>query len=65
MPFGLCNAPPPTFQRCMMTIFSDFTKDIMEVFIDDFSVYGTTYDHCFKNISKVLQRCEHMNLVSN
>ena len=41
--FGLCNAPT-TFQCCMMAIFSDFIKDIMEVFMDDFSVYGATYD---------------------
>jgi len=53
MPFWLCNAPA-TFQRCMMTIFSDFIKDIMEVFMDDFSVYGITFDHCLKNLSKVL-----------
>jgi len=64
MPFGLCNAPA-TFQRCMMAIFSDFIEDIMEVFMDDFFVYGTTFDHCLKNLSKVLQSCEDMNLVLN
>ena len=64
MPFGLCNAPA-TFQRCMMAIFSDFIEDIMEVFMDDFSVCGTNFDHCLKNLSKVLQRCEDMNLVLN
>ena len=37
----------------------------MEVFMDDFSVYGTTFHHCLKNLSKVLQRCEDMNLVLN
>ena len=40
MPFGLCNAPA-TFQGCMTSIFSDFIEDIMDVFMDDFSVYGT------------------------
>ena len=39
MPFGLCNALA-TFQRCMTAIFADFTEDIMEVFMDDFSIYG-------------------------
>jgi len=43
MAFGLCNAPL-TFQCCMMAIFSDFIEDIMEVFMDDFSVYSATYD---------------------
>ncbi|MCI23753.1 reverse transcriptase, partial [Trifolium medium] len=38
MPFGLCNAPT-TFQRCMLAIFSDMMEDIMEVFMDDFSVF--------------------------
>ncbi|RVW77923.1 Retrovirus-related Pol polyprotein from transposon opus [Vitis vinifera] len=34
MPFGLCNAPA-TFQRCMLSIFSDMVEHIMEVFMDD------------------------------
>ncbi|RVW18308.1 Uncharacterized protein K02A2.6 [Vitis vinifera] len=39
MPFGLCNAPT-TFQRCMLSIFSDMVDRIMEVFMDDITVYG-------------------------
>ncbi|GKA29102.1 reverse transcriptase domain-containing protein [Tanacetum coccineum] len=39
MPFGLCNAPA-TFQRCMTAIFHDMVEDFMEVFMDDFSVFG-------------------------
>ncbi|RVW88310.1 hypothetical protein CK203_038684 [Vitis vinifera] len=39
MPFGLCNAPA-TFQRCMLRIFSDMVECIMEVFMDDITVYG-------------------------
>ena len=34
MPFGLCNAPG-TFQRCMMSIFSDLEEEVMEIFMDD------------------------------
>jgi len=64
MPFRLCNAPT-TFQRCMMAIFSDFIEDIIEIYMDHSSVYGTTYDHCLDNLSKVLQRCEEVNLVLN
>lgn len=64
MPFGLCNAPA-TFQCCMKAIFSDFIKNIMEVFMDDFSVYGSSFDNCLTNLSKVLQRCEEVNLVLN
>ncbi|XP_078166211.1 uncharacterized protein LOC144560859 [Carex rostrata] len=57
MPFGLCNAPA-TFQRAMMAIFSEFIENIMEVFMDDFSVYGNGFDDCLTNLSKVLQRFE-------
>ncbi|GKE36272.1 reverse transcriptase domain-containing protein, partial [Tanacetum coccineum] len=39
MPFGLCNAPG-TFQRCMMAIFHDMIEKTMEVFMDDFLVFG-------------------------
>ncbi|WCJ21104.1 Transposon Tf2-6 polyprotein [Euphorbia peplus] len=64
MPFGLCNAPA-TFQRCMTAIFNDYIEDIMEVFMDDFSVYGDTFDACLNNLDKVLTRCEETNLVLN
>ncbi|RVW62059.1 Transposon Ty3-I Gag-Pol polyprotein, partial [Vitis vinifera] len=45
MPFGLCNAPA-TFQRCMLSIFSDMVERIMEVFMDDITVYGGTFEEC-------------------
>ncbi|KAL0730269.1 hypothetical protein Bca4012_026362 [Brassica carinata] len=64
MPFGLCNAPA-TFQRCMMSIFSDLIEDIVEVFMEDFSVYGSSFSACLSNLCSVLQRCEDTNLVLN
>ncbi|CAM8975600.1 unnamed protein product [Rhodiola kirilowii] len=64
MPFGLCNAPT-TFQRCMMAIFSDFLERTMEVFMDDFSVYGSSFDSCLSNLADVLSRCVDTNLVLN
>ncbi|RVW83065.1 Retrovirus-related Pol polyprotein from transposon 297 [Vitis vinifera] len=39
MPFGLCNIPA-TFQRCMLSIFHDMVERIMEVFMDDITIYG-------------------------
>ncbi|RVW20787.1 hypothetical protein CK203_108305 [Vitis vinifera] len=39
MPFGLCNAPA-TFQRCMLSIFSDMVERIVEVLMDDNTIYG-------------------------
>ncbi|KAK1641954.1 hypothetical protein QYE76_059759, partial [Lolium multiflorum] len=64
MPFGLCNAPA-TFQRCMSAIFHGFCEKIVEVFMDDFSIYGNSFDNCLRNLDKVLQRCEETNLVLN
>jgi hypothetical protein len=61
MPFGLCNAPA-TFQRCMTAIFSDICENIVEVFMDDFSIYGTSFDDCLSNLDRVLQRCEKLIL---
>nr|XP_021861069.1 uncharacterized protein LOC110800088 [Spinacia oleracea] len=37
----------------------------MEVFMDDFSVGGSTYDECLINLGKCLARCEKVNLVLN
>lgn len=64
IPFGLCNAPA-TFQRCMMRIFSDMIGDFMEVFLDELSVFGDSFDGCLENLGKVLARCEAKNLVLN
>jgi len=64
MSFGLCNVPA-SFQRCMVSIFSDMMEKIMEVFMDDFSVNGETFDDCLENLDKVLQRCEEKHLVLN
>ena len=64
MPFGLCNAPG-TFQQCMMAIFSYMVERTIEVFMDDFSVVGLSFDDCIENLRVVLRRCEETNLVLN
>ncbi|CAN6687713.1 unnamed protein product [Malus baccata var. baccata] len=64
MPFGLCNAPA-TFQRCMMSIFTGLVEHVVEVFMDDFSVFGDSFDQCLQNLSLVLERCIKTNLVLN
>ncbi|KAI3773690.1 hypothetical protein L1987_48220 [Smallanthus sonchifolius] len=64
MPFGLCNAPA-TFQRCMVAIFHDMIEDSMEIFMDDFSIFGNSFEHCLCNLEKMLARCENANLVLN
>ncbi|GJV31956.1 reverse transcriptase domain-containing protein [Tanacetum coccineum] len=64
MPFGLCNAPG-TFQRCMMAIFHDMIEKTMEVFMDDFSVFGNLFENCLSCLDKMLKRCEDTNLCLN
>ncbi|GJY31454.1 reverse transcriptase domain-containing protein [Tanacetum coccineum] len=64
MLFGLCN-DPGTFQRSMMAIFHDMIEKTMEVFMDDFSVFGDSFDSCLSNLEKMLKRCEDTNLVLN
>ncbi|RVW18421.1 Retrovirus-related Pol polyprotein from transposon 297 [Vitis vinifera] len=64
MPFGLCNAPA-TFQRCMLSIFSDMVERIMEVFMDDITIYGGTFEECLVNLEAVLKRCIEKDLVLN
>ena len=64
MPFGLCNAPG-TFQRCMMGILSDMIEIILEIFMDDFSFFGDSYEGCMENLRKVLERCQEKNLMLN
>ena len=49
----------------MTAIFTDFIERIMEVFMDDFSVYGTSFTSYLNNLEKVLQHCEETNLVLN
>ncbi|KAM2523466.1 hypothetical protein PS1_030284 [Malus domestica] len=64
MPFGLCNAPA-TFQRCMVSIFSDYVEKIIEIFMDDFIVFGDSFDKCLDNLTLILKRCVETNLVLN
>jgi hypothetical protein len=64
MPFRLCNAPV-TFQRCMINIFSDMVERFMEIFMDDFSVFGSSFQECLDRLTLVLVRCKEKHLVLN
>ncbi|GJV65344.1 reverse transcriptase domain-containing protein [Tanacetum coccineum] len=64
MPFGLCNAPA-TFQRCMLAIFHDMIEESVKVFMDDFFIFGDSFDKCLNNLDKMLQRCKDARLVLN
>jgi len=60
MPFGLCNASA-TFQRWMMSIFSNYVEIIIEVFM----VYGDSFDKFLESLSLVLKGSIETNLVLN
>jgi hypothetical protein len=64
MSFGPCIAPA-SFQRCVMAIFFDLIEKVMEVFMDDFSVYGKTFEDCLADLNKVLKQCQMVDLVLN
>jgi hypothetical protein len=64
MPFGLCNAPT-TFQRCMINIFSDMVERFMEIFMDDFSIFSSSFQECLHRLTLLLVRCKEKNLVLN
>nr|GEV00200.1 hypothetical protein [Tanacetum cinerariifolium] len=64
MPFGICNAPG-TFQRCMMAIFHDMIEKAIEVFLDDFFVFGNSFQSCLSHLERMLKRCEDTNLCLN
>jgi hypothetical protein len=64
MPFEYCNVPA-TFQRCMLNIFSDMVERFLKIFMDDFSVFGYSFDDYLTNLKKFLSRCEEKNLGLN
>nr|GEY64151.1 reverse transcriptase domain-containing protein [Tanacetum cinerariifolium] len=64
MHFGLRNAPG-TFQRCMLAIFHDMDEKTVEVFMEDFLVFGNSFENCLSRLDKMLQRCEDTKLCLN
>ena len=53
MSFGLCNSPA-TFQRCMMSVFSDLVEEVME-----------SFEKCQENLETILKRSKEKNLALN
>ena len=64
MPFRLCDGPA-TFQIFMMAMFSYLVEEAMEIFMDDFSIYGSSFENCLEILETVLQRCKDKNLALN
>ncbi|GJS63283.1 reverse transcriptase domain-containing protein [Tanacetum coccineum] len=49
----------------MLAIFHDMIEESVKVFMDDFFVFGSSFDHCLNNLDKMLQRCKDTHLVLN
>ncbi|GJV69547.1 reverse transcriptase domain-containing protein [Tanacetum coccineum] len=64
MPFGLCNTwvIPKVLGDGH---FHDMNRGNMEVFMDNFSVFGDSFSSCLSHLDKMLKRCEDTNLVLN
>ncbi|CAL9024924.1 unnamed protein product, partial [Prunus brigantina] len=57
--------PPQHSKDVCLAIFSDMIERFIEVFMDDFSVFGSSFDNCLNHLSLVLQRCRETNLILN
>ena len=49
----------------MSMFFFDLVEEDTEIFMDDFLVYGSSFDNCLENLETVLQRCQDKNLALN
>ena len=63
MPFGLCNAPA-TFQRVMTEAFQKYLRKFMEIFLDDFAVFGTMEQHA-EYLQKCFDKCMEFGISIN
>ncbi|KAD6795961.1 hypothetical protein E3N88_06857 [Mikania micrantha] len=49
----------------MVAIFQDMIETSIEVFMGDFSMFGSSFDHCLQNLDRMLARCVETNLMLN
>nr|GEV48219.1 retrovirus-related Pol polyprotein from transposon 17.6 [Tanacetum cinerariifolium] len=49
----------------MLAIFHDMIEESVEVFMEDFSVFGNSFESCLNNLDKMLQHCKDAHLVLN
>jgi hypothetical protein len=63
MSFGLCNVLA-TFQKVVTKTFKEYFKKFMQIFLDDFSVYGSKKDHLIQ-LQKCLEECRQNGISLN
>eukprot|EP00253_Pinus_taeda_P004267 PITA_04267 len=59
--FGLSKAAA-TFQRAVLSIFSELVHDVVEIYMDDFTPYGSHFQEDLSNLGKVIEKCIEMKL---
>jgi hypothetical protein len=59
--FGICNAPA-TFQQDILGIFFDLVNESLDIYMDDFTPYGDTFDMALANLEKVLKHCKETHI---
>ena len=47
----------------MTDMFSALVRDCLEIFMDDFSVFGSSFNLCLTNLARVMQICVENKLV--
>ena len=45
-----------------MGIFSDLVDDSVEIYMDDFTPYGNSFEEGLENLEKVLKRCKQTHV---
>jgi len=61
LPFGLCNVLT-TFQKVVLSIFSDLVHNNVEIYMDGFTSCGNTFQESLFNLENVFKICKQMNL---
>nr|GEW44304.1 reverse transcriptase domain-containing protein [Tanacetum cinerariifolium] len=51
--------------KCMLAIFHDMLEKTMEVFMEDFLIFGNSFENCLSRLDKMLKMCEDTNLCLN
>jgi hypothetical protein len=64
MPFGLSNAGV-TFQRAMQIAFDGLTNKIIQIYLDDLTVYSKKRSDHFGHLKRVLMRCRKFGISLN
>ena len=63
MPFGLKNAPA-MFSRVVISTFKEFIHKFLEVYIDDWTMYGLLKDH-ISSLILMLDKCRQHQISLN